>query len=84
MVYNKFDFNYIVTAEVWNLIGHTFQLLKPFYIVKQKCKRNNALLSSVFPHVEVLFLFKSFKTISPSGQSGSTTLAVLGESIKKI
>ena len=53
-----------------------------FYIVTQKCSKNNALVSSVF-HGAVLKYFFNHKAYSPPGQSNSTTLVTMAENIKE-
>ena len=51
---NKFKPEHILTADEWKLSSILNELLEPFYIVTQQCSKNNALLSSVNPHAEVL------------------------------
>ena len=55
-----------------------------FYIVTQQCCKNNALLSSVIPHVAALKMFFNHKTNSTSSESSFTTLESLAKSIKEV
>ena len=74
---NNFKPENVLTADEWKLVSLLNELLEPFYIVTQKCSKNNALLSSVIPHAAVLKKFFNHKANSPPGpdQSSSTTLA---------
>ena len=81
-VNNKFKPKNTLTADEWKFVSLQKELLEPFYIVTQKCSKNKALLSSVIPRAAVLKKIFNHKGYSPPGQSSSTTLATLAESIK--
>ena len=59
----KFKPDNVFTADEWKIVSLLNKLLKPFYIVTQKCSKNNALLSSVIPHAAVLTSFLIIKLI---------------------
>ena len=83
---NNFKPENVLTADEWKLVSLLNELLEPFYIVTQKCSKNNALLSSVIPHAAVLKKFFNHKANNPPGpdQSSSTTLAILAENIEEV
>ena len=69
---NKFKPENILTADEWKLVSLLYELLEPFYIITQKCSKNNSLIS----HAAVLKKFLKNKVNSPPGldQTSSTTV----------
>ena len=61
---NNFKPKNILTADKWKLISLLIELLEPFNIVTQQCRKSNALLSSVIPHAKALKRFFNHKANS--------------------